>query len=238
MDKPSYYRLYRDVWEPIRDTLPPAQGAKLLYAMVRLFFDDVEPKAGALPKSAQAIYDIQRAAIRNYRRNALNGAKNSPKVAQRTQGKRDQEPRPVFAPKTDMKTDDSSRAAVVELPVDSQEAGTHPDPNPSPNPDPIVGQGLGTDNNNHEPRTNNQPTGADGAFSTPRPARAVRVTHKRIPSKDNVAVMGEVPSFEDWSSLNERLLAAGDSYHNELTDDEIRQYRAGYQAYRQGRLKQ
>ena len=137
-----------------------------------------------------------------------------------------------------MKTDGSFRAAVVELPVDSQEAGTHPDPNPGPNPDPMVGQGLGADNSNHESRTNSQPTGAGGAFSTPRPARAVSVTHKIIPSKDNVAVMGEVPSFEEWSSLNERLLAAGDSYHDELTEEEICQYRAGYQAYRQGRLKQ
>lgn len=238
MDKPSYYRLYRDVWEPIRDTLPPAQGAKLLYAMVSLFFDDVEPKAGALPKSAQAIYDIQRAAIRNYRRNALNGAKNSPKVAQRTQGKHDKEPRPVLEPKAGMKTDGSFRTVTEELPVDSHEAGTHPDPNPSPNPNQMVGQDLGANNSNQESRSNNQPTGAGGAFSTPRPARAVSVTHKKSRSKGNVAAMGEVPSFEEWSSLNERLLAAGDSYHEELTDDEISRYRAGYQVYRQGRLSE
>lgn len=237
MYKPNYYRLFRDVWEPIRDTLPPSQGAKLLYAMVKLFFDDVEPKPGTLPKAAQAMFDIQRTSIRNYRRNALNGAKNAPKISQEAREEPNRKPGSEFELEADMEIDDGLHAGTDTLPASFMVLGTHPDVDPGHDPAPALGLTVGTNNNNQETTTNNQPSGTGGAFSTPRPARAVSETHKRTASTDNVAVTEDIPSFEEWTSLSERLRAAGNAYRDALTENELRRYRSGYRAYRQGRLK-
>lgn len=80
---PRYFRLYRDTWEIVDGSLTRAQAAKLLYAMAAYFFDGEEPGEGSLPKPAQNMFDMQRAALASYRRNALNGKRNGRKVGKK-----------------------------------------------------------------------------------------------------------------------------------------------------------
>lgn len=82
-EAPRYYRLYRDTWETVSGSLTRAQAAKLLYAMAAYFFDGEEPEEGSLPKPVQALFDVQRGALANYRRNALNGNRNRQKVSKK-----------------------------------------------------------------------------------------------------------------------------------------------------------
>lgn len=74
-DTPNYYKFYADSWQVI-SSLPKAKAAKLLYAMHAYFFDGTEPAEGELPAVAQRMFDMHRASIASYRRNALNGTKN------------------------------------------------------------------------------------------------------------------------------------------------------------------
>lgn len=74
-DTPNYYKFYADSWQVV-SSLPKAKAAKLLYAMHAYFFDGVEPAEGELPAVAQRMFDMHRASIASYRRNALNGTKN------------------------------------------------------------------------------------------------------------------------------------------------------------------
>jgi hypothetical protein len=90
-DAPRYYRLYRDTWETINKSLTRAQAAKLLYAMAAYFFDGDEPGEGSLPKPVRAMFDVQRGALANYRRNALNGNRSRQKVSKKL-AKSSQEP--------------------------------------------------------------------------------------------------------------------------------------------------
>ena len=53
MDMPSYYKLHADLWRGVNDALPPAQAAKVLYALEALFFDGVEVDTEKLPKAAR-----------------------------------------------------------------------------------------------------------------------------------------------------------------------------------------
>lgn len=73
--KPSYYRVHRDLWRSVAD-LPHPQGAKLLYALIRLFFENVEPSTRELPREARRIYFAKRQDVLSYRRNVLNGKRN------------------------------------------------------------------------------------------------------------------------------------------------------------------
>lgn len=74
-DTPSYYKFYADTWRVV-SSLPKAKAAKLLYAMNAYFFDGTEPADGELPAVAQKMFDMNKANIASYRRNALNGTKN------------------------------------------------------------------------------------------------------------------------------------------------------------------
>lgn len=74
-DTPNYYKFYADSWQVVR-SLPKAKAAKLLYAMHAYFFDGTEPAEGELPAVAQRMFDMHRASIASYRRNALNGTRN------------------------------------------------------------------------------------------------------------------------------------------------------------------
>lgn len=102
-EAPRYFRLYRDTWEILDGSLTRAQAAKLLYAMAAYFFDGEEPGEGSLPKPAQNMFDMQRAALASYRRNALNGKRNRRKVGKKLSESRQeptqehtQEPTQVF----------------------------------------------------------------------------------------------------------------------------------------------
>jgi len=73
--KPSYYKVHRDLWRSV-DDLPFPQNAKLLYALIRLFFENVEPSERELPREARRIYFAKRQDVLSYRRNVLNGKRN------------------------------------------------------------------------------------------------------------------------------------------------------------------
>lgn len=98
MDTPAYYKLHSDLWRGVNDALPPAQAAKVLYALEALFFDGVEVDTEKLPKTARGIYSTHRQLVLGYRTNALNGSKNRQtrkareKVGQKVTKEVDQEP--------------------------------------------------------------------------------------------------------------------------------------------------
>ena len=78
-ETPSYYKLQWDLWHSAKTLLPEAQLGKFLCAVAEYYFTGTEPPEGRLPKNAQALFDSHRSAIASYRRNALNGTKNSPR---------------------------------------------------------------------------------------------------------------------------------------------------------------
>ena len=120
-DTPAYFRLYYDVWQAVR-SLPRAKAAKLLYAMADYFFEGTEPDEGELPVAAQRMFDIQKASIASYRRNALNGCRN-----RRNRTKND--PKTVSKPtsktvsKTTPKTDTVLKGSQEGLPAETQKVG-------------------------------------------------------------------------------------------------------------------
>lgn len=81
---PRYMRVFRDTWE-LANELPRPQGAKLIFAMMRLFFEGDEPCEGELPRDASRAYQAQRRAILAYRRSVLNGMRNDPKARENSQ---------------------------------------------------------------------------------------------------------------------------------------------------------
>lgn len=130
-DRPDYYRLYHDKWQVIKG-LPKPQGRKLLYAVLGLFFDGIEPAAGDLPREAQRAYLIMRPDILRYRRNVLNGSKNGRrnerKAVENMPEKGPQKP-PETEQETEVQTDDGFHASSGALPADILKVGTYPDTN-------------------------------------------------------------------------------------------------------------
>lgn len=120
-DTPAYFRLYYDVWQAVR-SLPRAKAAKLLYAMADYFFEGTEPDEGELPVAAQRMFDIQKASIASYRRNALNGCRN-----RRNRTKNDPEtvskPTSKTASKTTPKTNTVLKGSQEGLPAETQKVG-------------------------------------------------------------------------------------------------------------------
>lgn len=120
-DTPAYFRLYYDVWQAVR-SLPMAKAAKLLYAMADYFFEGTEPDEGELPVAAQRMFDIQKASIASYRRNALNGCRN-----RRNRAKNDPEtvskPTSKTVSKTAPKTNTVLEGSQDGLPAETQKVG-------------------------------------------------------------------------------------------------------------------
>lgn len=79
MSRPNFFSLYDEgktpSWQIIRDELPPAQGAKLLYALAFLFFEGEEAEGFSLPREAKTIYQAMKPSVAQYRARVLNGMK-------------------------------------------------------------------------------------------------------------------------------------------------------------------
>lgn len=120
-DTPNYYKFYADSWQVV-SSLPKAKAAKLLYAMHAYFFDGVEPAEGELPAVAQRMFDMHRASIASYRRNALNGTKNR-QNRDESGAKTVTKPTPKATPKTVSVLKGSNEG----LPAETQKVGyKHP----------------------------------------------------------------------------------------------------------------
>lgn len=73
--KPSYMKLRRDLYSKCLK-LPYPQSAKLLFALVQLFMDGVEPGEKDLPGRALDKFDDFHGYVLTWRKNVLNGSKN------------------------------------------------------------------------------------------------------------------------------------------------------------------
>lgn len=165
--KPNYYKLYLNLWQSVAD-LPKPQGAKLLYAMARLFFDNVEPAEGELPKDARRIYLAKRHDLLSYRRNVINGMKNTGKNRAKKRAETDAETDAETTSKTRSGNGTGFSASADAVPADMLEVGTYPEahPRPIPNHVPAV-VAMGATNSKQETIS-----GARGATHAPRAARA------------------------------------------------------------------
>ncbi len=136
---PNYFKLYFDTYQ-LAAELPAPQGAKLLFALDRLFFEGIDPGEKELPRDAKRIYFAKRPAVLAYRRSALNGMENDPKTHT--------ENHPNIDPKNDTKNDSESDTVFCEptsaLPADTQSLGTHPDADPAGG----AGRDVGQQHNN------------------------------------------------------------------------------------------
>lgn len=78
-ETPSYYRLRRKTVEGLNDMLTPMQAAKVLYALEMLFFygTGLDDLGLSLNKQARGAYVYYEDTVLNYRKNVLNGSKNT-----------------------------------------------------------------------------------------------------------------------------------------------------------------
>ena len=148
---PAYMKVDRELYQTC-EKLVPARSAKLMRALMRLFFDGIEPGPGELPHEVMLVYNARHSAMVSWRNSVKNGSKNDPKPQRKTYG--------GFEVHTD------------ELPADTSELGTHPTPNPRGALGRGVGPDVGTPINKHESQNMNQMHSSDEDGETGRQGNA------------------------------------------------------------------
>lgn len=132
---PAYMKVDREIFETC-EKLAPARSAKLMRALMRLFFDGIEPEPGELPHDAMLVYNAKHSAMVSWRNSVKNGSKN--------------------VPKPQHEIDEGFEAHADVLPAVSLELGTYPTPNPRGALGRGVGSDVGTPINKHESLNMNQ----------------------------------------------------------------------------------
>lgn len=212
-ERPAYYRLYADVWVAV-SKLPKAKAAKLLYAMVEYFFDGTEPTENELPVAARGMFEVYKAGIANYRRNALNGTRNRQK-----RDKNESKPRQnrvetdnENASKMDTVLDMVLKGSDEGLPAETQKVGgKHSDKHSDESASNII---------NHKSliiNTYNQPRVVTGAGSE----RATAGAAMERPA-------AALPTRAEYERISRKLETEG---LDAITPEEREAYHAGHTAY-------
>ena len=139
---PAYMKFKRETYDAC-EKLPPAKSAKLMRALMRFFFDGIEPGANELPHDAMMSYNALHSFMVSWRKNVTNGSKN--------------ESKPRY------KNDACFEAPASDSPAVSPNVGTYPIPNPNG----VLGSGVGPDvgrgiSNNEQTNMNKQASARQG----------------------------------------------------------------------------
>ena len=163
-----------DLYELAR-SLPYPQGAKFIWACMRLFMDGIESEEGELPKACWRLYLLKRQTLIKWRTSVLNGGKNNPRKAIEKGTDNATKKLLATAQETDAETGTESATGFVNhtgiLPAETHNMGTHPKANQNDN----IGSGMGATINNQESQINNY---VGGASHAPRATHAGTDGHK------------------------------------------------------------
>lgn len=227
MEIPSYYKLHSDLWRGVNDALPPAQAAKVLYALEALFFDGVEVDTEKLPKTARGIYSTHRQLVLGYRKNALNGSRNRG-ASKKVTPKHTPKPTPKHGQEHTQKPTQVFEGSDDDLPAETQNLGYKQNP-------------TFASNNTKQETINNIPVA-----SAPHPAErcgCVSQPHKK--NSDTLSVLtgaiadragvaaprgrdAALPTLEDYQQVSRKLEQEG---IDALTEHDREIYHAGHAAY-------